>query len=88
MSDAWSSPADYASAPDVATRDLETQVFSSTRIQEATYDPNTGELVVTFSRGDQRTYQGVPEQVWRDFLQAPSAGRYFGQMIARYNEGY
>ena len=72
----------YGEAPKADEKPVESQSFASRRITSAEWNPNTGDLTVTFIRGDQRTYEGVPEYIWRGLLSAPSAGRYFGQVIA------
>jgi KTSC domain len=89
MSDVFTYPStDFNEAPETEQREIETQAFSSTRIAEATYNPNTEELNITFIRGNQVTYQNVPESVWRAMLSAPSVGRYFGQFIQNSYVGY
>jgi hypothetical protein len=90
MSDTWTPYGEvYGQAPtDTTEKEIETQGFNSTRIQEASWNPNNNQLTVVFSRGDERTFDNVPEEVWRGLLSAPSAGRYFGQVIQNSYTGY
>lgn len=85
-------PIDPASAPDAATTPVgpadqpqTTQVehidLVSTNLAGADYDPKTGRLLVTFSRGDRRLYEGVPAYKVQALKDAPSAGRYFRDEI-------
>lgn len=49
-------------------------VFSS-HVQRVGYDEETGELHVHFSNGHEGFYQGIPPEVARDVLTAPSIGQ-------------
>jgi len=84
MSDIWTPQGEtYGEAPTGDDElDVESQDFDSTRIQNASWNPNNRQLTVTFSRGEERTYEEVPEDVWRQMLQAPSVGRFFEQVIS------
>lgn len=47
----------------------------SSHIKGAAYDAETQVLVISFAKADY-AYSGVPENVVRDFEQAPSAGQF------------
>jgi hypothetical protein len=53
----------------------------STAIQEIDYHEDHGKLLVRFRDGDLYVYVGVPGEVHRSFVAAPSKGRYFAQAI-------
>lgn len=61
-----------------------THAFSSEAIAFIDYDPDTQELLVTFTRGGPYVYTGVPQSVVEGWLAAPSAGRYYHQFIKSY----
>ena len=48
-------------------------VYSS-NVQEVGYDPETKELYITWTRGKQSIYSGVPEELAVDLSNAPSVG--------------
>ena len=60
---------------------MERTPFSSSNIVSAGYDPATETLEVEFKRGVVWQYPHVPEQMWYEFLSAPSAGKYFSEQI-------
>lgn len=63
--------------------DIETQSFNSTNISGAEYNPDTGDLSVTFARsGTTYDYISVPPQVWAAMKDAASVGQYFRNNIA------
>ncbi|ACG76461.1 conserved hypothetical protein [Phenylobacterium zucineum HLK1] len=49
----------------------------STAIQEIDYDADRSKLLVRFQSGERYVYVGVPGEVHRSFLDAPSKGRFF-----------
>jgi len=53
----------------------------SETIAEIDYDPAVATLCVRFTDGDWYSYFDVPAQVHRDFLTAPSHGRFFHDHI-------
>lgn len=54
----------------------------STAIRFISYDATQRELFVTFvPTGKTYSYAGVPEEVYRDFLAAPSRGQFFNASI-------
>lgn len=53
----------------------------SSNIDRATYDADTGTLEVTFARGHSYTYQGVTQDTWQAWNNAPSAGAFFHENI-------
>ena len=59
----------------------ENWTFSSTRIDSAVRDSDSGDTVVTFSRGDTYTLTGLPEDVWQRWKHAYSAGSFYSTEI-------
>ncbi len=56
--------------------------LNSSAIAEASYDPETQEMDITFTNGPQEyTFYGVPETVFDGLISAPSAGRYYNSVI-------
>lgn len=55
--------------------------LSSSNLSSYTYNPATGALSITFSRGDTYTYLGVPPDVVAGLELAGSAGIYFNENI-------
>lgn len=56
--------------------------LDSSAIRKVTYNPKTEKMNVQFvGKGKQYTYVGVPEDVYRDFVNAPSAGKFFNDNI-------
>jgi hypothetical protein len=56
--------------------------LSGGRLHSAGYDARTQRLEIVFSDHSARVYKGVPDEVWRRLLSAPSAGSYFDDRIA------
>lgn len=46
-------------------------------ISEIDYDPELAKLLVCFASGERYVYVGVPGEVCRSFLEAPSKGGFF-----------
>ncbi|MES1210927.1 MAG: KTSC domain-containing protein [Acidobacteriota bacterium] len=53
----------------------------SSAITSLGYDPERETLEVEFQSGNVYRYFAVPRQIYEDFLQASSKGRYFGAHI-------
>ena len=53
----------------------------SSAICSVGYDPASETLEVEFQSGNVYRYSGVPEEIYEDFLQARSKGRFFGTFI-------
>ena len=51
-----------------------TKSVYSSNVQEVGYDPETKELYITWTRGKQSIYSGVPEELAVDLSNAPSVG--------------
>ena len=49
----------------------------STAIQEIDYDEERSKLLVRFQSGERYVYVGVPGEVHRSFVEAPSKGGFF-----------
>ncbi len=57
--------------------------IESSSISEVTYQPQTEFLYVTFKRDNKMyQYEGVPQDVYDEFLKADSKGVYFNYIIA------
>ena len=53
----------------------------STPIRAIRYDEERQRLLVRFIDGDEYAYVGVPGEVHRSFVDAPSKGRFFAEAI-------
>jgi hypothetical protein len=53
----------------------------SSAIDDIRYEGRRQKLYVRFRRGDEYVYVGVPDEVHRSFLEAPSKGRFFAYEI-------
>lgn len=53
----------------------------SSNIEQAVYDGDASELIVTFKSGDEYRYTGVPVEVYNGLKKARSAGEYFARQI-------
>ena len=59
----------------------ETVRFSSSWLSEGTYSKADKTLSLTFQKGGEVAYSGVPPEVWENLKRSPSPGRYFGTDI-------
>jgi hypothetical protein len=59
--------------------------FQSSRVSEAAYDANSGQLFVRFQRPtpgqDEYVYEGVGPNEWRNFRRSASPGRYVNRIL-------
>jgi len=53
----------------------------SSNIAQAGHDPEANRLIVRFKSGAYYQYDNVPEQVFKNFITAQSAGKYFQSYI-------
>lgn len=60
---------------------MERQPISSSNIISAGYNPATQTLEVEFKGGVVWQYMHFPEEMWYEFLGAPSQGKYFNSQI-------
>lgn len=78
--------------PSVVTREDEREAvdedslnwlpFNSSRVAEAAYDGQTGQLYVRWVKtGDPYVYPGVTRQEWRNFRRSASAGKYVNRVL-------
>ena len=58
-----------------------TKSVYSSNVQEVGYDPDTKELYITWTRGKQSIYAGVPEELAVDLSNAPSVGTMLNQEV-------
>jgi hypothetical protein len=49
----------------------------SSLISGIDYDPDTEKLTVEFKNGGKYVYFGVSEQIWNNFQNSPSVGKFF-----------
>lgn len=54
---------------------------NSTAISKIGYDVKEKKLSVLFHHGRQYEYEGVSEDTFKNFLKAPSVGKYYNQHI-------
>ena len=60
---------------------MERQPISSSNIISAGYDPVTQTLEIEFRQNVVWQYTNFPENMWYEFLGAPSQGKYFHSQI-------
>lgn len=61
---------------------MPTRKFSGGRLRQASYEPSTRELVLTWNNGDAIAYKQVPEEVYRRLCSAPNPATYWEDRIA------
>ena len=61
--------------------------IASSRITEMGYDAETATVYVRFKSGGGWQYLNVPEQVWQQFVQAPSKGAFIHEVLDHYDNG-
>ena len=60
---------------------MELKEVTSSTIKAVGYDESIKLLVVEFIKGGKYTYNNVPKNVYEDFMNAESQGKYFAQNI-------
>lgn len=60
---------------------MQRQVVGSSEIRSVAFEPGTEELEIEFADGDVCRYQMVPEEIYRELVQAESAAGYFSRVI-------
>lgn len=60
---------------------MDRQPINSSNIISAGYDPATQTLELEFKGGVVWQYMHFPEEMWYEFLGAPSQGKYFHSQI-------
>ncbi len=66
---------------------MERQPISSSNIVSAGYEPAGQILEIEFKGGVVWQYTHVPENIWYEFLGAPSQGKFFNsQILPRFGE--
>jgi hypothetical protein len=58
---------------------MQTVYFNSTAISRAEWHPEDGTMVVYFVKGGQTTVPNVSLAEWKEFGDAPSAGKHWNQ---------
>lgn len=53
----------------------------STHVEEATWDDESEDLIITFDGGDQYMYRNVPKATWKAFMLAPSQGAFVHRQL-------
>ena len=56
----------------------------SKHIREASYDPATRTVLVTFHNGVRYQHRGVPQEAWDNWGRYRSAGEFYHGVIRRY----
>ena len=56
-------------------------LLNSTNIHEIIYQPASRTLEIYFHSGHAYCYAGVPSRIFQEFLEAPSAGRFYNRRI-------
>lgn len=56
----------------------------STNVSEVGYDEETHELFITWTRGKQSVYSGVPEELAEQLVNAPSVGSMLNSEVKPY----
>lgn len=57
------------------------QYFNSTSIEYASYDKEEKILTIKFVNSKEYRYKDVPERVYNEMVDAPSAGKFFQTFI-------
>lgn len=57
------------------------ELVVSSNVESIGYDPDAEVLQVTFLNGSKYRYSGVPSEVWFDFTDAPSKGKFVWQRL-------
>lgn len=66
---------------------IKMEEVSSSNIEAIGFNKESSTLRVRFKGGDEWDYIGFPEDLYEDFLSAPSAGKYFSQNIRNQYRG-
>lgn len=60
---------------------MKTQNHDSSMLDTSSYNPDTGELLVTFKGGQSYVYENVLTEDYQNFIDGESAGKAFNQFI-------
>ena len=60
---------------------------ASSRISDMGYDAENAVVYVRFSDGTPWCYRDIPEEVWGQFVEAPSKGRFIHDVLDHYDHG-
>lgn len=66
---------------------IKMQEIESSNIEAAGFDKESSTMRIRFKSGNEYDYIGFPEDLYEDFLNAPSAGKYFSQNIRNQYRG-
>lgn len=58
-------------------------IFKSDNILKTTYFPNSNKLYIAFTRGQTYSYDNISENLYNEFEQAESHGKFFHKRINR-----
>lgn len=58
--------------------------MASSRVNSARYDPALEQVHVVFKDGTPWVYDGVPQNVWRNFRRSASPGKYINRVLNGY----
>lgn len=60
------------------------QALQSAAIGSCDYDDSTQVLTVTFKNGQSYPLQGVPPEIYDQFITSPSPGRFWHEVLSSY----
>lgn len=64
---------------------MKEQSVSSSAVEKVSYDPKTNDLTIKFRNNNKKyVYPDVPEEVFAEFMESPSKGRYVNKVIKGY----
>ncbi len=65
---------------------MKEQSVSSSAVDKVSYNPKTNDLTIKFRNNNKNyVYPDVPQEVFTEFMDAPSKGRYVNQVIKGYS---
>jgi len=60
---------------------MELQEIKSSTISKVGYDAGTKIMIVVFHSGSTYEFENIPQEIYYDFIQAKSFGKFFAQRI-------
>lgn len=60
---------------------MQMKPVESSNLDSVGYDPTEMKLRVRFNNGSEYEYDGVPQEVYDGFFDAPSVGSYFNETV-------
>lgn len=56
-------------------------IVASSLIAAIEYNPETQQMILYWNKGGQQAYENVPKEVYEEFVNAESVGKYYNQKI-------